>query len=374
MSTRVANTAAQLLGQTLLTRNDTDVLLANRGLIQIITGSAVIQPLQLFGSDGGLSTIVLSLFSNVSGRASVLQFSDAFTYNLGVGSDGSGNFGIWMGRSPGVAGTQRFGVTAASTIIGATTGNKQLILGGTPATNAGSLIQLAGSNTVNNWQVSANAIVAGALEFTPSTTVGMVDFTTPVLVLHPNRGISIGGSTAPAIGSLIVASQALGTGNVNGPAITIGRNSSGGGAAGTLIFTGKGGALSYVWADASGTPGVLRISTAPPDEDGTPADTSGTVIGAQTSSLDTKELRGNDLTPPQALAVLLRTPVKRFIYKAGWYGATEFHGIITDYSPEFGMDPDEAHPNGRIFNPVSAFGYTVQAIKALADRLTAIGG
>jgi hypothetical protein len=36
---------------------------------------------------------------------------------------------------------------------------------------------------------------------------------------------------------------------------------------------------------------------------------------------------------------------------------------VADYSPEFAMD------EGRVFNPVSAFGYMIQAVKALTERI-----
>lgn len=173
-------------------------------------------------------------------------------------------------------------------------------------------------------------------------------------------------------GTVQVVSQARGTGNITGPGVHIGRNSSGNGAAGWLDLLTKSGAHNYVWADDSAAPGMLRISTVPPDEDGTPADTSGTVIGTQTSTRDTKEIIGQTLTPVRALKTILAAPVQEFRYKGGAYSGTVFHGIVADEAPAFAMDPDARHPEGRSFNPVSAFGYTVQAIKALEARLAAL--
>lgn len=165
---------------------------------------------------------------------------------------------------------------------------------------------------------------------------------------------------------------ALGTGNVQGPLIVIGNNSSGNGAAGSLALYGKGSAANYLWADASAAPGMLRISTVPPDEDGTPSDTSGTIVGTQTSTRDTKNIVGlTAVTPKAALAAILSAPVFDFTAKGGAYSGTLFTGLTVDDSKWIGMDPDERHPHGRSFNPVTTFGYTVLAFKALEERLRA---
>ena len=73
-------------------------------------------------------------------------------------------------------------------------------------------------------------------------------------------------------------SRANGAGAIGGNRVIIGRNTSGGTAAGVLILTAADGTSYYIWVD---TTGDLRIGTAAPEEDGTPADTSGTVVGTQ---------------------------------------------------------------------------------------------
>ena len=113
----------------------------------------------------------------------------------------------------------------------------------------------------------------------------------------------------------------------------------------------------YIWPDASAN---LRIHTTAPNNAN---DTSGTVVGTQTSTLASKILLGNDLTPGEALRTILKTPVKHFKYESNAYNGSEFHGIIADYSPEFAMD------SGQSFNPVSAVGYLIQAVKALTERI-----
>lgn len=158
--------------------------------------------------------------------------------------------------------------------------------------------------------------------------------------------------------------------NMAGASIQVLRNeySTGEGyAAGTIAYdAGNAIGLRYTWVDASGN---LRInSAAPTGSIGSPtvSDTAGTVIGTQTSTLASKNILGEGVCPADALATILETPVKRFTYKSGAYNGGEFHGIIADYSPEFAMD------NGKVFSPVSAFGYTIQAIKALTERIIAL--
>jgi hypothetical protein len=154
--------------------------------------------------------------------------------------------------------------------------------------------------------------------------------------------------------------------NIAGPRMEVGRSSNAGAegpVAGTMNFTKKDDTNGFVWVDASGN---LRInSSAPTGSSGSPtvSDTAGTVIGTQTSTLASKILLGGDLTPGEALRTILQTPVKHFKYKSGAYNHSEFQGIVADYSPEFAMD------EGRVFSPVSAFGYMIQAVKALTERI-----
>jgi hypothetical protein len=128
-------------------------------------------------------------------------------------------------------------------------------------------------------------------------------------------------------------------------------------AAGFVYLDGLSNSYS-IWPDTSGNLRILAGSF-PINA----SDTAGTVIGTQTSTLASKILLGGDLTPGEALRTILQTPVKHFKYKSGAYNHSEFQGIVADYSPEFAMD------EGRVFNPVSAFGYMIQAVKALTERI-----
>ncbi len=153
-----------------------------------------------------------------------------------------------------------------------------------------------------------------------------------------------------------------------GHSVWIGHNSNASTpGAGSLSMNAKDGTVWTVWPDVTG---VLRIATGGPGVFST-TDTTGTIVGTQTSTRDAKlVLLEGDLTPADALATMLATPVRRFIYRSQAYGGQAFHGIIADEAPAFVMDPDAAHPEGRSFNPVSSFGFTIQAIKQLAARLT----
>ncbi len=162
---------------------------------------------------------------------------------------------------------------------------------------------------------------------------------------------------------VLVETGLFGTGNVTGNVLGVGRNASGNGAAGNHLYVDKNGGLNYTWVDAAGD---LRISTAPPQEDGTPSDTSGTVVGNQTSTRASKTIYGPFTDNALALRTILSTPLYDFDYRSGAYNRQRFVGIVTEDSPTFGMDL------GRSFNPVTAFGYTVAAFKAQQEELAGL--
>ena len=162
--------------------------------------------------------------------------------------------------------------------------------------------------------------------------------------------------------SLQLASGAFGTGAVGGSYVQIGANSSGSGAAGTLVLQRRGGTLDAVWSDNAG---LLRTNTGSPNESGAFgfSDTSGTVVGDQTSSRAAKHILRERHDYQAALNTILRTPVYDFIYKDGRYHGETFTGITTDDSPTFGKD------RGKSFNPVTSFGYVVNAMKAQQQQI-----
>jgi hypothetical protein len=171
-----------------------------------------------------------------------------------------------------------------------------------------------------------------------------------------------GGALGPAASLLPQANGANG-----GCYLVIGHNTSGTPAPGTLILNTKAGVAYYEWVD---TGGLARVGTTLPNNAN--SDTTGTIIGTQTSTRDAKTLLGAGIAPREALAMLLQTPVHKFQYKWGEYGGTVFHGIVADECPALMMDPSPLHPEGRSFNPVSATGYVIQSIKALEDEIATL--
>jgi hypothetical protein len=149
-------------------------------------------------------------------------------------------------------GTGNYVKSASPTMTG-TIGAASMTLSGT--------LGLTGDFAINTDKftvqaVSGATVVAGTLDVAGSVTVS-------------------GGSSV----ALTLSSVAGGVGTVTGRRVSIGRNSSGSGAAGVLNLVSAGGTNYYLWVDATGD---LRIGTAAPEEDGTPSDTSGTVVGTQT--------------------------------------------------------------------------------------------
>lgn len=167
--------------------------------------------------------------------------------------------------------------------------------------------------------------------------------------------------------SFSVEGGAFGAGAVQGARLDLGRNSSNNGAPGCVAFIDKAGATQNVWPDSSGN---LRITSGLgqcPTESG--GDTTGTVVGTQTSARASKDIlyQVPAVTgAPAAMAILRSTPVYAFTYKNGAYNGETFFGITTDDSPLFGMD------GGKSFNPVTAFGATVLALQDLDARLRAL--
>jgi hypothetical protein len=213
------------------------------------------------------------------------------------------------------------------------------------------------------------SVSAPAYSFGSDTNTGVYSISGDLL------GFAIGGIEGVRIGKtgtgnpyISINPAAWGTGAVSGGYLSLGRNTSGNGAPGVIAYGDQSGTFWYSWADTSGN---LRISSGGtyPEEDGTPSETSGTVVGTQTSTRDTKNLLGAFTDYRGALDLITQVPIYRFTYKSGAYGGTIFTGIIADELPVVMMDPDPAHPEGRSFSPVSAFGYTAAAIKALQAEI-----
>ena len=151
-------------------------------------------------------------------------------------------------------------------------------------------------------------------------------------------------------------------------------------AAGSFSSQNVNGGSVRLWADASN---IWRTATSDPTF---ATDTGGTVVGAQTSSLDQKDVAGDPLPPDEILALIAEgaAAVRRFQYKAvTWIdevtgetmtgarpsGGEEFSGVVVDYAGRYGTDVDEAHPNGKSLNTINVTGDLLIAVNYLAGRV-----
>jgi hypothetical protein len=164
---------------------------------------------------------------------------------------------------------------------------------------------------------------------------------------------------------------------LGGTYLSLGRNNNGTTpAAGYLSLAMRTGAYRPIWIDASNQVRVMTDLTALSNT----TDTGGVVVGTQSSSLATKDVLGDPVTPDEALLHVLaaaKDAVKRFRYKPALEGdessrpfnGEEFSGIITDYAERYGMDRDEEHPAGKSLNVITAIGDLMLAVAELAKRV-----
>ncbi len=169
-----------------------------------------------------------------------------------------------------------------------------------------------------------------------------------------------------ATGACTIGSYDNGTGA--GPYLYIGRNNNATTPApGHVHALDKNAVSRYLWIDSSG---IVRTHTAAP----TSTDTGGTVVGTQTSSLDSKIIAGEPLPAAQILAAVQAgaEAVRRFTYRSGSFNGEEFSGVVVDYAPRYGMDRDEDHPAGKSLNVATVIGDLLIAVANLAQRVEAL--
>jgi len=181
-----------------------------------------------------------------------------------------------------------------------------------------------------------------------------------IAVSTDTTGVRVAATSASSTGNIVITSANLG--NTWGPWINVGRNTNATTRAGWIRLTRKDGVGGDLWVDASGN---LRIGADTTSSN----DTGGTVVGTQTSSLDSKHIIEPFTDYTIALTAIVDAPLYDFTYKSGAFNGQRFTGIVTDYAPVFGMDRDEAHPAGKSLNEITAHGYTFAAIKALHARI-----
>lgn len=336
----------------------------------------------VIGPATGLVAVPVSLgreqsgerFSNISGltlRAlTSVNIGGASANDILLKKNGATVLAIRTGDDSAYANLEALFIHSVSTVQADTS----LVVG--PLSTSGNLLKTSsGILTVRFGNDSANAPILASYFAAGDGSAGAPSFpfandadTGPYLLASNSIGFALGGSlgfgltdkTAAQGYGAAVASGAFGTGNVAGSFLSAGRNTSGSGAAATLRLERMGGGFYYLWPDNAG---LFRINNVAPEEDGTPSDTSGTVVGDQTSSRAFKDILGVRTDNRYALETILETEVYDFLYKDRRYNGEKFTGIITDDAPQFGKD------GGRSFNEINAFGYLVMAMKAQQQQI-----
>ena len=356
--------------QSILVSVDSDLQLYSRNTLALTLGVSQAATFTGAITVSSTSTAAVNIAGalNVGGQSSSIAAGDisaarsATSGYINMGTDG----GVYFGRTAGavVLGGASFAWGSGSAI---TSSDSVALLAG--ATFTGAITAPASSSFTTDLKVLGAEAGAATLYLWADEGDDAADkhyLTSSSGVLQ--WGVDATGyvNWSPASASsgpqMSIVSGAWGTGNVVGSGIEIGRNSSGSMAAGWLKMWGLSNGY-WMWVDAAGD---FRISTGgAPEENGTPSDTSGTVVGTQTSMRSTKNIYGTYTDNASSLSLILATPLYDFDYKSGALNHQRFIGITTDDSPAFGMDL------GRSFNPVSAFGHTVAAIKERERRLAA---
>jgi len=246
------------------------------------------------------------------------------------------------------------------------TGGGTVALGGNALTVSDSGTLALGGNTLT---VPASGTVALLGAINTFTAGQIIDSSASNILSLANGGSNI-----------MLFQQASGNGNTilmtandaganRGNRIWIQRNNNASTpAAGHVLLEDKGGAAYRIWPDDSG---VVRINGADPT---TANDTAGTVVGSQSSSLDTKdvdaELPDVNASIAHIVAAVESGALRAWRYKSGAYNGEHFPiGIVTDYAPRYGMDRDAAHPAGKSLNVPVAIGDLMAAVTWLHRRV-----
>lgn len=248
-------------------------------------------------------------------------------------------------------------------------------------------IEFANQGTAIVWRKAASGVARGIgtssdgiLYFARSTAsddsavvaYDMYLDTNGGLVVQPAAGtnaIYVGTPNNQTAGGVTLA--AADNGSSYGPYIAISRNSNASTpAAGWIQLVARTGTAVALWIDNAGN---MRLNTGANPTNAN--DTSGTVVGTQTSSLDSKIVLGNTCTSEEAVGHVLNTArnaLRRFKYKNGSFNDQEFEGLIVDYAPRYGLDRDAEHPAGKSLNVIQIINDLILSVQYLSEKLTTL--
>lgn len=230
-------------------------------------------------------------------------------------------------------------------------------------------VLLAQTNTFTATQtVTPTTTTNGVVINSPAGTTSGVPIVVQINGVNAARFIA-----TDTVTNLYADNRNLGN-NTQGPTLTAGRNTNAGAegpAPGVVNLFRANGSPTFLWFDNSA---LLRLnSAAPTGSSGTPTVdiTAGTVVGTQTSSLDSKNILGDVGAPEEALWAIAEAAkmLKRFEYKNGAFAGEQFEGVVTDYSPRYGMDRDAEHPFGKSLNEIQLLGDLIRAVALIAEKV-----
>lgn len=166
--------------------------------------------------------------------------------------------------------------------------------------------------------------------------------------------------------------------NRRGSVVWVGANTNPSGSAGYgpghLAMKTSANAWRYLFIDSSGT---LRIyssdATGGTGSATRNANSVGTVVGLQTSIAEEKILSDERPRTQDAIERLqkaARSALRAFRYKDGRYNGEYFpNGLVIDYAPHYGLDRNDAYPQGRVRNDIVLSADLIAAIDNILKRL-----
>lgn len=299
-----------------------------------------------------------------------------------------------------VGGNNMFSVVASTGfhIMGSNAGNigigpATLTSGAADATGPALRYLTASGSTANAYEhyfIGGNtrtptANVGGFMRLTETfaPTSGTADYN--MLTLFPTinqtggssgvtRGLYVNPTLTAAFDFRAIETASADFGNgAAGLVVQLGRNSNATNAgAGSINFLNNAGTNGYVWQDAAGN---MRINTSAPT---TANDTAGTVIGAQTSTRETKQDIEDYTTYADALQKIVDAPLHtfRYIKEVRGYGEdsplakTRIGFIADEVDPSFmvGNVIDQVSINGLLMASIKELNLNMQVLPILEDK------